>query len=228
MDDIKETTQKLSKGGFLQHVFNFDEDTKKYLINTTQYITLSLGPIIILNKLLDDLLTDFDDTKGNVELLIEILGQITALITGAFFIHRLITYIPTYTGTGYENINLFSIIISLGLCIYNSKSSLGLKMQLLGERFGELWNGKEEKKIKKSKIKDTLITTSLTQPQPTHQASRSDYTLSHDQMSKPVQQQPTNQVGQNDSYGGNGQINEGTGFLNAEPMAANGVLGSVW
>ena len=45
-------------------------------------------------------------------------------------------------------------------------------------------------------------------------------------MANPVQQQATNNVGQNDPYGGNGQ-DAGMGMMN-EPMAANGVLGSAW
>jgi hypothetical protein len=231
MEDIKETTAKLTNNGFLQHVFNFDNDTKKYLMNTTQYALISLAPVILLNKLLEDLLSDFDNTKGNFELLGEVVSHLTALVSGIFFTHRLVTYIPTYSGVAYENINLFSIIIALSVALYNSQSCLGLKMQLLGERIGELWNGKEEVKEKKQANNNGSPqlgqSSMLKPPQPTHQAGRADYVLSHDQVSQPVQQQPTNQVGQNDSYGGNGQEAFGSGMI-AEPMAANGVLGSSW
>lgn len=229
MEDIKETTQKLTNNGFLQHVFNFDDDTKKYLMNTTQYALISLGPAILINKLLEDLLSDFDNTKGNFELLGEVVAHLVGLVSGIFFIHRLVTYIPPYSGIAYENINLFSIIIALSIGLYNTQSVLGLKMRLLGERIGELWNGKEEVKPKKEN-KNQNASPQLNQsailkpPQPTHQASRSDYVLTHDQVSAPVQQQPTNQVAQNDPY--NGQ-QFGSGMI-AEPMAANGVLGSAW
>jgi len=229
MEDIKETTQKLTNNGFLQHVFNFDNDTKKYLMNTTQYAVLSLAPAILINKLLEDLLSDFDDTKGNFELLGEVVSHLIGLVSGIFLIHRLVTYVPTYSGIVYENINLFSIIIALSVGLYNTQSVLGLKMRLLGERIGELWNGKEEVKHKKGN-KNQNNSPQLSQsailkpPQPTHQESRSDYVLTHDQVSNPVQQQPTNQVAQNDPY--NGQ-QFGSGMI-AEPMAANGVLGSAW
>ena len=231
MEDIKDTTAKLANNGFLQHVFNFDDDTKKYLMNTTQYALLSLGPVVLLNKLLEDLISDFDDTKGNVELLAEVSGHLVGLITGIFFVHRLVTYIPTYSGIAYENINLFSIIVALAVALYNTQSKLGLKMKLMGERLGELWNGKEEPKKENKKSNDSPQlgqSAILSQPQPTHQASRSDYVLSHDQMANPVQQQATNDMGQNDPYGGNGQGQDfGMGMMN-EPMAANGVLGSAW
>jgi hypothetical protein len=233
MEDIKETTQKLTNNGFLQHVFNFDTDTKHYLMNTSQYTIMCLAPVILLNKLLEDLLSDFDNTKSNFELLGEVVAHFVALVSGIFFIHRLVTYMPTYSGIAYENINLFSIIIALCVTIYNSQSSLGLKMKLLGERVGELWNGKEEVQEKKQNNNNNNSpqlgqSAMLKPPQPTHQVSRSDYVLTQDHVSAPVQQQPNNQVAQNDSYGGNGQgASFGSGMI-AEPMAANGVLGSAW
>ena len=228
MEDIKETTQKLTNNGFFQHVFNFDKDTKKYLMNTTQYVLLSLAPAIFINKLLEDLLSDFDNTKGNFELLGEVVGHLVGLVSGIFFIHRLVTYVPTYSGIAYENINLFSIIIALSIGLYNTQSILGLKMRLLGQRIGELWNGKEEKNEKKDnknhspQLNQDAI---LKPPQPTHQASRSDYVLTNDHVSNPIQQQPTNQIAQNDPY--NDQQQFGSGMI-GEPMAANGVLGSAW
>ena len=63
MDDIKETTQKLQKSGIIQHVFNFDETTKKYLMNTTQYSIIVLPLAILVNKLLEDFVSEFDDTR---------------------------------------------------------------------------------------------------------------------------------------------------------------------
>ena len=189
MEELKVTTQKLTNNGFLQHVFNFDSDTKKYLMNTTQYTILSLGPAILINKLLEDLLSDFDNTKGNFELLGEVVAHLVGLISGIFFIHRLVTYVPPYSGIAYENINLFSIIIALAIGLYNTQSILGLKMRLLGERIGQLWNSNDEVKIKPKQQKN-INSPSLNQlkpPQPTHQASRSDYVLTQDHVSTPTQ-----------------------------------------
>lgn len=232
MEDIKETTQKLQKSGFIQHVFNFDDSTKKYLTNSTQYVLTSLGPIILLNKVLEDLLSDFDETKGTMEVLAEVVLHLASLTTGIFFIHRIVTYLPTYSGVAYENINLFSIIISLGIILYYSSSRLGLKMKLLGERAGELWNGKSDKGPpvtivgKEVQGNQNCNGPMLTPPVPTSSTSRADYMMKHDQMNAPSQ--PMNNVGQNDPYG----IEQPTpgqfsGMID-EPMAANGVLGSAW
>jgi hypothetical protein len=231
MEDIEKTTQKLQRSGFVQHVFNFDDSTKKYLTNSTQYVLTSLGPIILLNKGLEDLLSDFDESKGTIEVLAEVVLHIASLTTGIFFIHRIVTYLPTYSGVAYENINLFSIILSLGVILYYSSSRLGLKMKLLGERIGELWNGKTENfPVKSNSANETPGIQNngpmLTPPVPTSNSCRADYLMKHDQMNSPSQ--PINNVGQNDPYGieqpSPGQFG---GMIN-EPMAANGVLGSAW
>ena len=128
MDDIKETTQKLSKSGFVQHVFNFDESTKKYIMNCSQYTLVVLPLSIFINKILEDFISEFDDSKGNFEVLAEVIIHFLVMIVGIFIIHRIATYLPTYSGTDYENINLFSIIIVAGFLLYYSQSSLGLNI----------------------------------------------------------------------------------------------------
>tara|TARA_Y100000816_G_scaffold288925_1_gene274410 strand:- start:567 stop:1256 length:690 start_codon:yes stop_codon:yes gene_type:complete len=229
MEDIKESTMKLTNNGFFQHVFNFDTDTQKYLMNTAQYVAVALAPTLLINKVLSDVFSDYDNTKGNLELLAEVVGHLVALMVGLFFVHRLVTYVPTYSGVDYENINMFSVVLAVLLVLYNTQSKLGSKMELLSDRIGELWNGKEDVvPIEKDKNKGTVTTqqpiSGLSQPVPTHQTSRADYVMSHGQMQQPVQQQETHNVAQNDPYGG------GDPFENSmmEPMAANGVLGSAW
>jgi len=229
MEDIKESTMNLTNNGFFQHVFNFDKDTQKYLMNISQYVTVALAPSLLINKVLDDVFSDYDNTKGNLELLAEVVGHLVALMVGLFFVHRLVTYVPTYSGVEYENINMFSVVLAVLLVLYNTQSKLGSKMQLLSERIGELWNGKEDI-LPIEKKNNSIVTTQqpisgLSQPVPTHQTSRADYVMSHGQMQQPVQQQETHAVGQNDPYNSGSDPFENSMM---EPMAANGVLGSAW
>jgi hypothetical protein len=226
MDDVAEKT--LQRGGFVQHVLNFDDSTKKYLMNTTQYMLTALAPIIILNKVLEDLLNEFDDSKGNFELLAEVALHLVSLIAGMFLTHRVVTYLPSYSGIPYENINMFSIILTMILTLYNTQSNLGFKMKLLGERVGELWNGKEKENFVKSKKQDAPVvkTNMLAPPMPTNEGSRADYLMNHDQMTSTSQNTQLNNVGKNDPYGE--QPNNQFSGLIEEPMAANGVLGSAW
>ena len=226
MEEVAEKT--LQRGGFVQHVLNYDDSTKKYLMNITQYMLTALAPIVILNKVLEDLLSEFDDSKGNFELLAEVALHLVSLIVGVFLTHRIVTYLPTYSGVPYENINMFSIILTMILTLYNTQSKLGFKMKLLGERVGELWNGKEEEKPVKSKKEDAPVAKSniLAPPMPTNEGSRADYLMSHDQMTSTNQNAQLNNVGQNDPYGD--QSNQQFAGIIDEPMAANGVLGSAW
>ena len=227
MDDIKESTMNLTNNGFFQHVFKFDNDTQKYLMNITQYVTVALAPTLLINKVLSDVFSDYDNTKGNLELLAEVVGHLVALMVGLFFVHRLVTYVPTYSGVEFENINMFSVVLAVILVLYNTQSKLGSKMELLSDRIGELWNGKEEVILESnnSKVTTQQPISGLSQPVPTHQTSRADYVMSHGQMQQPVQQQETHSVGQNDPYNGGDDPFENSMM---EPMAANGVLGSAW
>ena len=57
MEDIKETTQKLTNNGFLQHVFNFDNDTKTEVLNVGQYLLLAIIPMGFYNYMVDSVMT---------------------------------------------------------------------------------------------------------------------------------------------------------------------------
>ena len=46
---------------------------------------------------------------NHIELLAEVLGQTILLFLGIFFIHRLITFIPTYSGRSYGSLNIFNL-----------------------------------------------------------------------------------------------------------------------
>jgi len=107
----KESSEKL-KGGFIGHVFNFDEETKNQIFNLVQYSLLSIIPVVLLNKTIQKFIPEADDTKSNVELLAEIVGQTVILFVGMFFIHRLVTYVPTYSKVCYESFSLVSIVLS--------------------------------------------------------------------------------------------------------------------
>ena len=88
----KESSEKI-KGGFIGHVFNFDEETKNQLLNLIQYSLLSIIPVVVLNKSVHRIIPEADESKSNVELLAEIIGQTIMLFVGMFFVHRLVTYV---------------------------------------------------------------------------------------------------------------------------------------
>lgn len=120
--------------GFISHVFNFDNKSKNELTNIIQYSILAIFPIVILNKTIQRFIPEADETKGSIEVLIEIILQLGLIFVGMFFIHRIITYIPTYSESKYENISIINNIISFLIIILSLQTKLGEKMNIIIDR----------------------------------------------------------------------------------------------
>ena len=114
-DDISEIIKP--DQGFISHVFNFDNKSKNELSNIIQYSVLAILPIVILNKTIQRFIPEADETKGSIEISVEVVFQLALIFLGMFFIHRIITYIPTYSESKYENISVINNIISFLIII---------------------------------------------------------------------------------------------------------------
>ena len=128
MDEITESANKAGKNGFVNHVFNYDSDTKILLMNLVQYALLAVVPITLFNKGLNSVVPEFDESKGNVETLFEVVGEIVVTLISLLLIHRLVTFVPTYSGKAVESINLFGIAISFLILKNNTQGTLGMKL----------------------------------------------------------------------------------------------------
>jgi len=232
MESNTENATKITKVGFVQHVFNFDDDTKNSILNLSQYIVLAIIPVTILNRGIESLICqECDESKGNIELLAEILGQTLLLFLGIFFIHRLITFIPTYSGRAYGSLNLFNLVIFFFVMVYDLDGNMGKKVKILMKRVEEIWGIPAEAPKKEDK-KQNVVTTSqpisgqLPQAQATHQVSRADYVMQQQQMQAP-QTAVQDSITGTSVHGGPTIDKSSANSLmeNMEPMAANSVLG---
>ena len=215
MDDI-ENTNKVVKRGFVNHVFNFDNDTKTEVLNVGQYLLLAIIPMGFYNYMVDSVIPEVDESKSNLEILAEVVGQLALVLVGMFFIHRLITYVPTYSGRAMGDMNLFSIILLLLVLLYESHTKVGEKTKILLNRISDMWHGKTDDDKKKKKDPSVV---KVTQPisragMPTHQPSRADYLNAHNAMSSPTQMlppqnPPSQQIPQTDSGANNNMYNSG-------------------
>jgi hypothetical protein len=144
-----------SKKGFFKHVFNFDNDSKSDILNLIQYTLIAIIPIIILNKLMQKYIPEADEKKGSVELLAEVLVQVIVMFIGLLLIHRIITYIPTYSGMDYPEFSVIFIVLSTLMITLSLQTKLGEKVSILVDRLTELWEGKTNpnKKGKKGNVK---------------------------------------------------------------------------
>lgn len=133
---------------FLNHVFDTSDDSKALLLNIFQYSFLALIPILLLNKIVQQWIPEIDNTQSSLQITLEVFLQLTVMLIGIIFIHRLITYIPTYSGIAYSlggelQITSGSILIFL-IIVLSLQTKMGIKLNILYERFWAFWNGDSE------------------------------------------------------------------------------------
>ena len=69
MEGGSTTVTSSDNGSFVKHVFNFDDDSKAELLNISQYSLLSLVPVLMLNKTIQNVVPEADDSKRSFEIL---------------------------------------------------------------------------------------------------------------------------------------------------------------
>ena len=131
--DSLDDSKLSSKLGFFKYLFNFDDTTKAELLNIVQYALIAFIPIVSLNKAMQKFVPEAEEEKSSVELLAEVLIQIIVMFISLFYINRIVTYLPTYSGTKYPEYS----------AIFNILSVLSITMSLqtkLGEKVGILFD----------------------------------------------------------------------------------------
>jgi hypothetical protein len=145
-----------SKKNFFKHVFNFEDDSKSDMLNIIQYSLIAIIPIIILNKTMSKYVPEADENKGSLEITAEVTIQIITMFIGLLIIHRVITFVPTYSGMKYPDFNIIFIILAVLMITLSLQTKLGEKVSILFDRVLELWNGKVEKKKGNVKVSQPI------------------------------------------------------------------------
>jgi hypothetical protein len=171
MEILQESRE--TKTTFLNHVFSTTEESKAEVLNVLQYAILALIPVFLLNKLIQRFIPEADLEKSSLELTLEIFIQLSVIFVGVILIHRIITYLPTWSGFKYEHLTLINAIIPFLVIILSIQSKLGLKSNILYERVLELWNGPTMEDKKKAASKKAVRFGNTTPP--SHAASQADY-----------------------------------------------------
>jgi len=140
-----------SNKNFFKHVFNFDDDSKSDIINIIQYALIAIIPVVILNKTIGKYVPEADDKKGSLEIVAEVIIQVIVTFLGLLIIHRIITFIPTYSNVKYAEFHITHIILVVLMITMSLQTKIGEKITILTERIMELWNGKTDKKKKNGK-----------------------------------------------------------------------------
>jgi len=202
MDKQETAATTSSANTVIKHIFKFDDDTKSTLMNLSQYTVLAIIPVAILQNISEKVFPEFDASKGTMELLAEILGQSLMTLIGLFFIHRVITAVPTFSGSAMGDLNLFSILVVFLLTSFMFDGKVEKKFKAISSRMMDLWDGKStDEKDKtngqqgKQQGRQGGSVVSVSQPisrggMPTHSPSRADYLNSPNAQTSSTQMMP--------------------------------------
>lgn len=225
--EILQETADISKKTFLSHVFSSTEEGTAELLNVVQYSSMGVVPIIILNKLIQRYIPEADPEKSSLELLVEIFAQLVIMFCGIILIHRMISYVPTYSGFKYDSLNLTNVVLAFLVIVLSIQTKVGLKVNFLVDRVLELWNGPsdpEPSNLVKNKVR-------VKNPVVQHAPSQADYLDSPAVQANvfppaPVATSTHQQISHNYDHMMQSRpiMNEPVGSMMG-PMAANGVLG---
>jgi hypothetical protein len=203
LDELSKTNGK----GFFKHVFNFNDESKSEMMNIVQYAVLALVPVVIMNKAMQRFVPEADDEKGHLEILGEVVLQVVTMFMGILIIHRIVTYLPTYSGEKYVDFSVTNIILATLVIILSLQTKLGEKVSILVDRAVQLWEGKDVKRNQKGKgnVKvsqpisqnqmamsqslNTMGSTSVASlpiAQPTQQQQLPDYNTMHQENTTPL------------------------------------------
>lgn len=222
--DIDNITQSKEPMSFINYLLTLDEDNKIDLLNIIQYTVLAIIPIILILKAVKHFVPEEDESKGNLEILLESVGQIIFMLIGLWFTDRIIRYFGTYSGKEYQAFNSITFILPFLLIISTMQTKLGSKINILIERTMDLINGNNEAKENVKQEKNVKVSQPIAGQ---HQPSQSD-TLDTSQLLPSnrgltsIPQQSTNNTDFNDMYQNtsNPLQNADTPGQN-EPLAAN-------
>ena len=173
MEELTGGAENNGQKTFFTHVFDMSQEANGEIMNVTQYALLGIIPILVLNKLIQRFAPEADPDNSSVELLVEILLQVVFMFVGILFIHRVITYIPTYSGFRYEHLTLTNVVLAFLVIVLSLQTKLGIKVNILYDRLMDLWNGtssQDEKKNVRSRVRVNEPMTMIT-----HNPSQADF-----------------------------------------------------
>ena len=227
MESLDELTKATSgKPSFFKHVFNFNDESKSEMMNIVQYAVLALIPVILMNKAMQKFVPEAEEEKSSPELLAEIVGQVIVMFLGILIIHRVITFVPTYSGEKYADFSVTSIILAMLVIVLSLQTKLGEKVSIIVDRIMEVWEGPKDKKKGKKGQGNVKVSQPISQNSSSMISSMGSTSISSlpQQQQQPTQQQPDyNNMYQQDSTPLVGAATPGAESFG--PMAANDALG---
>jgi hypothetical protein len=217
MESFSENVVQRDSNGFFQYITTFDTKVKNDLLNMMQYTLMIILPIVLMDKGITDLFSSDIDNKNNVELAFEVIGEVTLLIIGMYYSHRLVCYVPTYSGEPYTNMNFTSVLFMFVVIVFTFQTTLRSKVDILLDRLYEYVFGISGFEP----IKNNKNTQAKQQTQPQSQPQQHQETMMNQlqQPQPPSQSQPQPQPQSQPQ-----RQSQETKMNTFEPIAANEVF----
>ena len=240
--EIRENVKSI--GGFFNYVFDFSPANKSQVMNMMQYSILSVIPVLCTLRAIKHFIPEDNDTKSTIEITVETVLQISFIMISIWFTHRIIQYIPTYSGVEYSKFNEVGFVIPFILILATLQTKLGAKLNILIDRAVSIIPGYNDTQINMGRNSNGInsnvgggssgiMPNNVRISQPIsggiHQPSQADY-LDHSQIlpSNPLLSlaaMPNNNPSYNNSSTSNPTQNnipvQNSGPMMMEPMAAN-------
>ena len=129
--EVLQEAKDVTNNSFVSHVFSTTEEDKGELLNVVQYSLMGVIPIVLMNKLIQRFIPEADPEKSSLELLAEIAMQLVVIFGSLVFIHRMITFVPAYSGFKYERLTLTNVILAFLVIVLSIQSKIGIKTNIL-------------------------------------------------------------------------------------------------
>ena len=229
MESLKENNV-VSKESFFKYTFNFDSDSKNELLNLLQYTLTSFVLVVVLNKIFQIYIPEADESKHYATLIFEMLIQIIGLVLGMMIIHRIVSYIPTYSKIPYKQINMLNFVIPFLVILLSIQTKLGDKVNIIIESVSFFSKDKGPKPVQTSVKVSQPLSLSNAQQVNTNQSNVGSFQTTQllptpgmaNTQIPDLQQQINNSSNNDSSVGPSENIFPES---SDEPMAANAVLG---
>ena len=149
MSSIQEKLNKVEpkneNSSFISYMSSFSTDQKSDLLNIIQYLVMSIVPVVLFLKLLKNYIPEENHNKSSIEILFEILLQVSSILVFIFLLDKIIRYFDTYSGVDYHPMNFVSFLLPFLIILFTLQTKLGAKCNILFDRCHELYTGQSKK-----------------------------------------------------------------------------------
>ena len=155
---LKLTEDAISdKQGFFRYMTSLNEKDRNTIMNMLQYMVLAIIPVILVLKIMKHFVPLDEPDKSSLELVGEVLFQISIIFVSFFFIHRMILYIPTYSQMNYPDVSFICVILPTLLILFTMQTKLGTKINTLNSRLFQKLGLEEQEQVEETPKSNTKV-----------------------------------------------------------------------